>query len=356
MVASTFMFSATPFLIGPISERFDVGTGRAGLVSVVQVGAFALVNLIVPRIIPPKPGLYRLAVLSLVFSSILSALAPAFVVLVVMRGIAGGSAGVLTWIAWADAMRHERSMSAVSAVGPTTALIGAPLAAWASGAGMAGVYWALAVVSVPALVVSAPVGASNQRRISERSGSRSNLWLLAALGLSTFFGASLFVFQSVAAQQLLGLSPTQTSLAFSLNAAAGLVGTRLASRHRRPGRWMAAIAPAAYLSVAGGSPVFFYLGMAWWGFAFWMSVPGVLQMLAERSLARDERAGDAQALMAFGRSLGPGMGGVFADVGAFAALAAVSATGIAVAGGVVMGVQDGRDHLPVSDPRVAPAL
>ncbi len=83
-----------------------------------------------------------------------------------------------------------------------------------------------------------------------------------------------------------------------------------------------------------------------------MSVPGVLQMLAERSLARDERAGDAQALMAFGRAGGPIMGGAFVDVGSFQGLAVAASVGIAVSGAIVMGVQEGRDRLPVTDVRV----
>ena len=355
MMSSTLMFSATPFLITPIADQFAVGKGTAGVVSVVQVGAFALVNLVVPRLVPPRSSIFRWAVISLMISGAASAIAPSFVLLLVMRGLAGASAGVLTWIAWADAMRFERSMSAVSAAGPTTALVGAPLIAFVSGSGMSAIYWTLVAASLPALFVSPPASGVARRSLTERSRSRSNRVLLVALGLSTFFGASLFVYESVAASQLLGLSATATSLGFSLNAGAGLLGTRFAGRHRRPGRWLVAIAPAAFLTVNGGAPVWFYLGMAWWGFAFWMAIPGVLQMLAERSLARDERAGDAQALMAIGRSLGPGMGGALVGEGAFSLLAAISAGGLAVAGSMVIAVQDGRERLPVSDPRVVPA-
>jgi DHA1 family inner membrane transport protein len=92
--------------------------------------------------------------------------------------------------------------------------------------------------------------------------------------------------------------------------------------------------------------------MAWWGFAFWMGLPGVLQMLASRSLAADERAGDAQGLLALGRSVGPLLGGGLTDAGAFNVLAVIAGAGATVAGATVIGVQEGRDRLPPTDPRL----
>jgi predicted MFS family arabinose efflux permease len=55
--------------------------------------------------------------------------------------------------------------------------------------------------------------------------------------------------------------------------------------------------------------------------------------------------------MALGRALGPALGGVFVDAGALVALAVTSATGIAVAGNTVIGVKEGREHLPPTDDR-----
>lgn len=323
----------------------------AGGISVVQVGVFAFVNLAVPRIVAPSQTLYRVALGAMVVSGLLSAWTGSFWMLLVFRALAGAGAGVLTWLAWADAMRHERSMAAVSAIGPITALVGAPLFAFVAELGVGAVYVVLAVAAVPGLFISLtlPEGTKPTRR---RSRSRSNRVLLFALAITTFSGASLFVYESVAATEVLGMSATATSFAFSLNAAAGLAGARFSGRHVVPGRWMAAIAPGALLTIWGGSPLWFYVGMAWWGFAFWMSIPGVLQMLAERSLARDERAGDAQALMAFGRAGGPVMGGAFVDVGSFQGLALAASLGIAASGAIVMGVQEGRDRLPVTDPRL----
>src|SRR5665811_637017 len=58
MAASTAMFAATPFLLDPIADEFGVRPGAAGTVSVVQVGAFALANLLLPRILVAGVGLY----------------------------------------------------------------------------------------------------------------------------------------------------------------------------------------------------------------------------------------------------------------------------------------------------------
>ena len=352
MIATTLMFTATPFLIGPLSEEFGIGRGYAGAISIAQVGVFAIANLAIPRLTTPSQGLYRSALVGMVVAGALSAIPTSFPLLLVVRGVAGAGAGVLTWVAWAEAMRYERSMAAVSSIGPLTALVGAPVFALASEFGVGAVYWVLAASALPGLAFTLNL-APGAQRTRQRSRSRSNRILLVALALMTFSGASLFVYESIAASQLFNLSPTATSLAFSLNAAAGLLGAQFSGRHVVPGRWMVSVAPAALLTIWGGSPALFYLGMAWWGFAFWMSVPGVMQMLAQRSLARDERAGDAQALMAFGRAGGPAMGGLFVDAGSFGGLALMASAGLALSGAMVMGVQEGRERLPVTDARVA---
>jgi DHA1 family inner membrane transport protein len=318
---------------------------------VVQVGVFAIVNLAVPRLFAPSQSLFRISLGAMGVSALLSAWTGSFWMLLFFRAFAGAGAGVLTWLAWADAMRQERSMAAVSAIGPIAALVGAPLFAFVAESGVGAIYLVLAAAAAPGLFTR-PQFPEEGRPTRQRSRSRSNRVLLFALALMTFSGASLFVYESVAATEVLGMSATATSFAFSLNAAAGLLGARYSRRHVVPGRWMAAIAPGAFLTIWGGSPFWFYVGMLWWGFAFWMSVPGVLQMLATRSLARDERAGDAQALMAFGRAGGPLMGGAFVDAGSFQGLAMAASIGLAASGAIVMGVQEGRERLPVTDPRM----
>ncbi len=344
------MYVATPFLIPEISTRYGVSEGLAGAISVAQVGAFAAANFLLPRLVAPSGGLLRASAAALVLANALSALTGTFWLLVALRVGAGVAAGAITWVAWDDAMRQPHSLAAVAAAGPVTALVAAPVLAAVAESGDRAVYLTLALATVPAALLPVTTSGLGSREGSV-SRSRSNRVLLAALFLLTFAGSGLFVYQAVAAREVLDLSPVVTSFAFSLNSAGGLLGARLSARHRRPGWWLASAGPAAYLTIGGGHPAFFFLGMAWWGFAFWMGVPGVLQMLAARSLEPGERAGDAQGLMAVGRALGPALGGGLADTGAYTAMAAVAGVGISSAGITVIGVQEGRDRLPPTDPR-----
>lgn len=350
--AVAVLFGATPFLIPEVADRYGVSEGLSAGISVAQVGAFAVANLVLPRLFPASGGVLRWSAATLVVANAASALPNVFWLLIVFRVVAGVAGGALTWVVWADAMRNPRSLSGVASAGPVTALLSAPLLSAVAGLGDRAVFIALAVVALPAVFISIDTGAESNglRRLSR---SRSNRVLLAALMLLTFFGSSVFVLVAVAARESLGLSPFVASFSYSLNAATGLLGARLSSRHRRPGWWLLSVGPAVYLAAAGGQVWLVFLGMAWWGFAFWMGVPGVLQMLAARSLTPDERAGDAQALMAFGRAGGPALGGGLADAGAFTTLAIVAGAGTSLAGGLVIGVQEGRDRLPPTDPRVA---
>ena len=347
--AVALMYAATPFLIPVIAERYGVSEGTVGLVSVAQVGAFAATNFVLPRILAPNGRILKVAAAVLVLLNLASVLPSVFGVLVAVRLVAGFAAGAMTWLAWTRAMQEHTSMAAVASTGPVTVLIGAPLLALIASHGDRAVYLFLALATVPAVLLTAEVtGIRRTRGLVSRS--RSNRILLLALAATTFFGSALFINLTLVARDIHGLSGPTASLAFSLNAAGGLLGARLSSRHQWPGWMIASIAPAAVLSVVG-PPVFFFIGMAWWGFAFWMAIPWVLQMLSDRSLAPSERAGDAQGLMAVGRSFGPLLGGAFVDLGSLVALAIVSGVGHMTAGAMVVGVQKGREYLPPTDPR-----
>jgi len=75
------------------------------------------------------------------------------------------------------------------------------------------------------------------------------------------------------------------------------------------------------------TPVAFWIALPLWGFSFWMGVPGAFSLLAERSRYPNERAGDAQAVMAAGRVVGPLVGG---------ALYTISPSVLGAVGGGVM--------------------
>jgi predicted MFS family arabinose efflux permease len=347
--AVTLLFASTPFLITPLSEQYGISEGFAGSISVAQVGAFAAVNFILPRILRPSGKLLRVAAIALVALNLLSVFASLYAVLLFLRVLAGAAAGTMTWLTWSNAMRRKSSMSSIAATGPMTALIAAPLMAILSGWGDQAIYAALALAAVPAAVLWAPISGRKRAR-GVISGSRSNRILLASLFGLTFFGSALFINQTIVARDIHGLTAFASSMAFSMNAAGAIVGARLSTRNRHPGWFLASIGPAALLTVVGPTWMF-YIGMSWWGFAFWMGVPGVLQMLVDRSLEPSERAGDGQGVMALGRAAGPALGGAFVDAGALVALAVTSATGIAIAGATVIGVKEGRDRLPPTDHR-----
>jgi predicted MFS family arabinose efflux permease len=343
------VFAATPFLIPEVADRFDVSVGLAGGISLVQVSAFALVTFALPRLATPSVGVYRAAGVLLAAGNALSAASAVFPILLATRALVGGAAGALTWLAWSEAMRRPRSLASLSAAGPTTALIASPIIAALSVGGDRVVFLTLAAAAVPLLLLR-PAIPAQARPTRSFSKSRSNRVILVALLFMTFFGAALFIYEAVAADEVHGLNPVAASFAFSLNAAGGLLGARLSNRHRRPGLWLATAGPAAALSILGGHPFFYFFGLAWWGFAFWMGVPGVMQMLAARSLEPAERAGDAQAAMAAGRALAPVLGGAFADQSSYGALAVVAGTGLTLAGLGIVGVQEGRDRLPPTEP------
>ena len=59
--------------------------------------------------------------------------------------------------------------------------------------------------------------------------------------------------------------------------------------------------------------VVFFLALVFWGFSYWAAIPPTYTLLAERSRYPQQRAGDAQAVMAAGRVLGPLAAGVLLD-------------------------------------------
>jgi len=347
--AVTTMFVATPFLVSAIATRYDVTEGTVGAISVAQVGAFAAANFILPRLFRPSGRSLRLAAVAMLVLNILSMMPSWFPILIGLRVVAGGAAGAMTWLTWTNAMKRSSSMAAIASTGPVVALIAAPLLALAASQDDRVVYGILALVTIPAVLFFVPLTGKRRAR-GVISGSKSNRVLLLTLGALTFFGSALFINLAVVARDVHNLSPLATSFAFSLNAAGALLGARFSVKHTYPGWFMLSVGPAVLLTVMG--PTFgFFLGVAWWGFAFWMAVPGILQMLVDRSLEPSERAGDGQGLMALGRSLGPAMGGYFVDVGGLTTLAVISSLGITASGGVVIGVKQGRETLPPTDPR-----
>jgi DHA1 family inner membrane transport protein len=341
------LFAATPFVLTEIADRFGVALGTAGLVSTVQVGAFAVTSFASGRLLRPERRHLVLAAAAVALANLGSAAVGWFPLLLGLRAVAGGGAGLLTWLAWSVAMSHHRSMRDVAVAGPVVAMAASPLLAWlASTGGDRSVFIFLAAAALPATLLPArfPEGA---RRIRGVSPSRSNRVLLGSLLVLTLAGSSLFIYAAAAGTHLARIGPVTVSLAFSVNAAAGIVGTRLRPRPGTGGLWLLGTGVAAVTMVFLPNPVVFFSAMALWGLCFWLGIPDTMRALSAWSLTPAERAGDAQSLMAVGRSAGPLVGGLFVGEGNYEALALFAGIGLAAAAVAIAGVAGYRRGRPV---------
>jgi MFS transporter, DHA1 family, chloramphenicol resistance protein len=328
--AVTVVFAATPFLVPEVASRFGVSLGTAGLISTAQVAGFALSSFVAGRMARGSRRLLVGAGVVATLASVASALVGSFALLLATRVVAGLAMGVITWLAWADATRHEGGIGDVAAVGPVAAMVATPGLAWlAQSGGHRLVYLVLAAFTLLAALVPAevaptePVGRSVSR-------SRSNRVLLAALMVFTMAGSGLFVFAAVPGE-MAGLSAVAVSLGFSLNALASIAGTRTVARGRTAWLWMTATGASAF--VVGLVPLgWAYLtAMAVWGYAFWVAIPQVFRLLAAKSNRPEERVGDAQAVMGFGRMIGPAVGGIVLGADRFTALTLAATAGVVMA-------------------------
>lgn len=266
-----------------------------------------------------------------VATNALSATTSLFGVLIALRVFAGMAAGVISWLAWTEAMRHRTSLRDVAGVGPLAAFVGSPGVAWLLTVGdHRTVFVVLALSCIPASLMPTSFDETELPARRRMSPSRSNVVLLVALGTLAGAGSSLFIFAASIGEVQVELDPVVVSLAFSANAIAGLVATRLQATRWSAPLWLAAIVVCAAAVGFGTNPILFLTAMALWGFAFWMAVPTVLAGVASWSLAPDERTGDAQGIMAFGRVIGPMVGGVLLGVGSFHAVGVGAVAGLVV--------------------------
>lgn len=342
------VFAATPFLIPDVASRLSIEIGSTGLISAAQVGSFALASFLAGRLFKPRRRLHYGSLVVVAAGSLVSAVAPTFSILLIARVVSGLGLGTLTWIAWADATRFPRGMGDVAAVGPLAAALGSPVLAWLTDrGGYPWVFTALAIAALAALLL--PVDFGDLPRIGRKvSNSRSNRLLLISLFTLSVGGSSVFIFTAAAAMSLDGLSPIAASWALSINAIAGVIATRQAAKRARAGVWLIGTALSALAVGTVGSTWVFFIAMAMWGFAFWMAIPAIFRLLAERSHHRAERVGDAQAAMAMGRVFGPVLGALTLGVGHFGRLSVIGAGVMVVAAIAVAGVELARDRMPTA--------
>jgi predicted MFS family arabinose efflux permease len=332
-VVSTVVFSATPFLVKSVAAEFDVGIGAAGALSTVQLGGFVVASWFAGRYLRPRRRVLTAAALLGVVANLHAALTPWFAALAVDRFASGVSLGLVAWIAWAEVFGDDERVGDVAVIGPVVGMLASPaIALLLDGQGTTALFAALAVLNlVPLVFVRATrfdVAPAVKRR--RHPAGRSTMAILACLGALTFGGSSIFVFAGSIGSDLVGMAPLAVSLAFSANSIAGVPTARFRGTRHLAGAFLAITAVAALVIGLVHHPVAFWLAMVAWGAAFWMGIPGAFALLASRSLRPDERAGDAQSVMALGRVFGPLMGGLLYDGSSSAALG-LAAGGIMLA-------------------------
>jgi DHA1 family inner membrane transport protein len=330
-VVSTVVFSATPFLVPAVSSDFDVTIGLAGALSTSQLGGFMVATWFAGRFLRPRRRFLTTAALTGAAANVSAAVTPWFAVLVADRFVSGVSLGLIAWISWSEVFGDDERVGDIAVVGPVVGTIASPLiAVTIDRSGATALFLALAVINlVPLLFVRAT-------RFRDRSVERpprhrpanSAIVILACLGALTFGGSAVFVYAAAIGVEQGGLSPFAVSIAFSLNALAGIPTARYRGPRNLAGVWMAITGVSAVVLGAVHAPVAFYVAMVAWGAAFWMGIPATFSLLVARSYYPQERAGDAQSVMALGRVFGPLVGG--------AVYSNTSSTALGVVGGGVM--------------------
>jgi DHA1 family inner membrane transport protein len=186
----------------------------------------------------------------------------------------------------------------------------------------------LAVITATPLLWTRQVARVDRLRPhrTRHAPTRAARAILFALATITLGGSSVFVYSAAIGKDLDGLSPLTVSLLFSGNALAGIPSARWSGRRGPAGIWFIATAMCALAIAASRSGIVFGIAIVGWGFVFFMGIPAAFNLLAERSNFPEERAGDAQAVMALGRVFGPIMGGTLLAAGSEITLGIAAAT------------------------------
>jgi MFS family permease len=310
---STIVFTATPFLVPAIADDRDLSIGWVGVISTAQLGGFVLASGLAGRWLRPRRRVMAAAIAIGLVANLLSGASPWFPMLVAMRGLSGVSLGLIAWIAWTEVFGDDERVGDVAVIGPIVGTIASPVLAWfLDVTGPDWLFVALAVLHLaPAVAIrSMRLEAGKRPRRERHRPIRSAAAILVCLFLLTFGGSAVFVYAGAVGTELIGLSPVVMSLMFAANALAGVPSARFRGFRKLPGVWMGLTGVSALLVGAVHSLPVYVAAMTLWGFAFWMGIPGAFSLLAERSAYPEERAGDAQSMMALGRVFGPLAGGV----------------------------------------------
>lgn len=327
---STIVFTATPFLVNGVADEFDIDVETVGIISTFQLAGFMIASWGAGRFFRPRRRMMLIAAIVGIVANLVSGLTPSFSMLLGARFVSGISLGLIAWISWAEVFGDAERVGDVAVIGPIVGTVASPIIAAVidtSGTdwlfiGFAALYlWPLAFVR------STHLDAAKRPPRQRHRPTRAAAAILVALGLNTFGGSAVFVFAASIGADLVGLSPVLVSLAFSANALASIPSARFRGQRQLPGMWMGITGILAVLLASVTVAPVYWIALPLWGFSFWMAVPGAFSLLAERSHYPDERAGDAQAIMALGRVFGPLYGGL---------LYSISPTALGVGGGGII--------------------
>jgi DHA1 family inner membrane transport protein len=196
----------------------------------------------------------------------------------------------------------------------------------------------LAVIALSPVLFAGQVDVKDRLRPhrTRHAATRASIAMLVALGLLTLGGSSVFVYAAAIGTEYDGLSPLAVSLAFSANALVAVPAARWRGRRGPAGAWYLATAVLAFLLPAVHIAPIFTFALVAWGFVFFMGMPAAFALLASRSRFPEERAGDAQAVMALGRVFGPLVGGAFIATGATTLMGIAAAAIMSCAAGLML--------------------
>lgn len=352
--ASTVVFAATPFLLPAVADERSVSLGTVGWMSTAQLGGFVIGSWTGGRFLRPVRSVFVVAMLVGVLANISSAIAPTFPLLVTTRLASGISLGLAAWIAWQEAFGDSDKIGDIAVVGPIVGVVVPPgIAAVVESVGVDWTFVVLAAVAGSPLVFARRVPRVDRlrRHRTRHAATRAARAILVGLGLITCGGSSVFVYGAAIGADLDGMSALAVSLAYSANALASIPAARWTGRRGPAGMWFVVTAGCALAMAAVRSGVVFTIAITLWGFVFFMGVPAAFALLAARSRFPEERAGDAQAVMALGRVFGPLLGGALISAGSVGTLGVGAAT-VMVAGASLLLYVD-RQRFVVVRPAIA---
>ena len=345
IASSTAVFTATPFLLRPLADEFNTTIGAVGWISTAQLAGFVIASWSAGRFLRPVRWVFiTLGLLGLI-ANLLSALAPTLGLLAATRFGSGLSLGLAAWFAWQDAFGDAEKTGDVAVVGPLVGIVLPPLiTAVTSGIGYQVLFVAMAVLSAsPLLFVRRVPRADRLRRHQTRhAATRGAQAMLLALTLVTLGGSSVFVYAAAIGTDYNNWSPFVVSLFFSGNAIVAIPAAKWRGRRGPAGLWFGLTAVLALIMPSVHVPIVFAAALIAWGAFFFMGVPAAFALLAERSRFPQERAGDAQAVMALGRVFGPLVGGTFIAAGKTTTMGIAACAIMASAAGLMLYVDRNR--------------